>query len=133
MKLLVTILFLLASLTSNCQKIPGKKSDVYSLFDSINVKSGDTIHLSMGMGRLGDFISVFQQPGFLGKSESSLPRNFANTTAIIKYFKTTNDQYTGKKTIAVVKPGTFDNYIVDLEQGIKLGEIKGINSRVIKP
>lgn len=130
-KMKIPLLILFVTTINIAQgQIGGKKSkDAYMLFDSIRINPGDTLHLGSGTDRRGDFVSIYQPPNVLiGIAETSLPRNFSGKFLVIKHFKVQKDKRTGEKTIAVVSPGGL-NYVVDIEQAVKLQEITSINRR----
>ena len=123
---LLLILFIPLFLNS---QISGKKSSSPILiFDSLNVKVGDTIYLGTGSDRKGDFVSIYQPPNvWAGIGETSLPRDYAGKFVIIKHFKTGEDKRTGKKSVGVANPWGGFNFIIDFEQGVRLKEIISIN------
>lgn len=125
MRKILTILFAVTVSSTLKAQIGGKKAKgPLVLADSTVVNAGDTLHLGNGSDRRGEFVSIYQPANMLlGVSEQSLKRDFAGTTAVIKYFK---DMPTGKR-IAVVSFGSL-NCIADIQQGVELGEIKAINS-----
>jgi hypothetical protein len=121
------LLLLIASIHVNAQIAGRRTKDAIMIFDSIEVKPGDTIFLGRGSDRRGAFEYVYQPPNaWVGTPEESLARNFANTRSVIKHFKNQKSKRAGEKVVAVVNFGGF-NCVADLEPAIEAGEILAIN------
>jgi len=129
MKLYLLACLALLSLTASAQ-IYGKKSKgSITIFDSIEVKPGDTIFLGSGSDNRGAFAYIYTPPNaFGGTGEISLSRQYARRQATIKHFKVQKSRRLGEKTVAVVNVGGLNN-VADLEPAIESGEILAINGR----
>jgi hypothetical protein len=131
MKHLLVAFVTLFLIQTSYGQIQGKKlRESITVFDSIQVNPGDTLHFGIGTDKKGDFVYIYQpRNGWSGTGEYGLQRRFAGKYGIIKFFKVEKDKRTGDKTVAVINPMGGFNMVADLESAITAKEITGINGR----
>lgn len=127
--ILLCLLIIVAQL--NAQIGGHKLKTGITIMGNIEVKPGDTLHLGRGSDFRGDFTYVYApQNVLLGSAATGLPKNWANRTIIVKFFREQNTKKYGQKTVAVVNPGGI-NYVADIEAAVTSGEIVAINSKSV--
>src|SRR5690606_27961037 len=111
-KQISTLVILLLPLFLMSQIAGRKTKAAIMIFDSVQVKAGDTIYLGKGSGTRGSFEYIYQPMNALaGSPEMSLGRNYANMKGVIKHFKNQRSRKAGDKIVAVTNFGGLNNVV----------------------